>query len=340
MMMGELYSWFRPVLFRLDPEDAHDLTLLGLEWAVHCGLGKLVEPHVNARPVRAMGLEFPNVVGLAAGLDKDGTCVDGFGALGFGHIEVGTITPRPQPGNTRPRLFRLIDEEAVVNRMGFNNPGLDGALRNIAHRRWRGILGFNIGKNFDTPNSRAVDDYVACLRGAHGTVDYVTANISSPNTEGLRELQQEDAIRHLVRTLKAEQDVLAQQHGKLTPIAIKIAPDLDDESIKTLARLFLEERVDGVVATNTTVSRKGVEYHLRAREAGGMSGKPLRERATEVIRLLASEMGGAIPIIGVGGIMSGADAREKIEAGAVLVQIYTGLIFRGPALIEEILKAV
>jgi dihydroorotate dehydrogenase len=339
-MLADLYAWFRPVLFRLDPEEAHDMTLVGLEWAVNRGLGRWIEPRVRTRPVRAMGLDFPNAVGLAAGLDKDGTCVDGFGALGFGHIEVGTITPRPQSGNRRPRLFRLIDEEAVVNRMGFNNPGIEQAVQNISRRRWRGILGFNIGKNFDTPNSKAVEDYAACLRGAYRAVDYVTVNISSPNTEGLRDLQEEDTIRNLIRTLKSEQRALAQHHGKYTPIAIKIAPDLDDEHLKILSGIFLAEKIDGVVATNTTVSREGVEHHLRAREAGGLSGAPLRERATAVIRLLASELGTAIPVIGVGGIMSGADAREKLDAGAVLIQLYTGLIFRGPALVEEILKAV
>jgi dihydroorotate dehydrogenase len=286
-----------------------------------------------------MGLDFPNILGLAAGLDKSGTCVDGFGALGFGHIEVGTITPRPQSGNPKPRLFRIVEHEAIINRMGFNNPGIAQAAKNVSGRRWRGILGCNIGRNFDTPNDRAVDDYLACLRGAYPVFDYVTVNISSPNTVGLRDLQEESAIRRLVGALKAEQARLADQFGKYRPLAVKIAPDLEDDHARALTDIFLEEKIDAIVATNTTVSRREIDDHPLAREAGGLSGRPLRERSTELIALLREALGNDIPIIGVGGIMTGDDAREKIEAGATLVQLYTGLIYRGPALIGEILRA-
>jgi len=330
-----LYQWIRPVLFRLDAEAAHHATLAGLRWAERCGVARLLTPPAAGAPVRVMGLDFPNRVGLAAGLDKAGTCIDGLGALGFGHIEVGTITPRPQPGNPPPRLFRLVEREAVINRMGFNNPGLDRALENISSRRWPGVLGFNIGKNFDTPNERAVDDYLTGLRGAAGRVDYVTVNISSPNTKGLRDLQQETTLRSLIRALKEEQDALAQRTGTYTPIAIKIAPDLDPDHAKALAALFLAEKIDAVIATNTTLSREGVADLEGAREAGGLSGAPVRAMSSAVIRLFKSEVGDALPIIGVGGIFSAADAREKLQAGATLVQLYTGLIFRGPAVVAE-----
>lgn len=334
--LDTMYRWVRPVLFRLDAEAAHHVTLAGLRWAARCGLAGWLTPPAGGTPVRVMGLDFPNRVGLAAGMDKAGECVDGLGALGFGHIEVGTVTPRPQPGNAQPRLFRLVEREAIINRMGFNNPGLDRTLANLAHRRWRGVLGINIGKNFDTPNERAADDYVAGLRGAAAHADYVAVNISSPNTQGLRDLQQEDALRSLLRALKQEQDRLAQTGGRYTPLAVKIAPDLDTEHIKALAGLFATERIDAVIATNTTVSREGVADLDIAREAGGLSGAPVREESTAVLRLLHRELGAALPLIGVGGILSAADAREKLDAGASLVQLYTGLIYRGPALVAEV----
>lgn len=333
--LDALYQLVRPVLFRLDAEAAHHATLAGLRWAEKLGLAGLLTPAVTGTPVQVMGLSFPNRVGLAAGLDKAGDCIDGLGALGFGHIEVGTITPRPQPGNPQPRLFRLVEHDAVINRMGFNNPGLERALANIATRQWRGILGFNIGKNFDTPNERAVDDYVAGLRGAAGKADYVTVNISSPNTKGLRDLQQEDTLRALLRSLKTEQDRLAQASGTYTPIALKIAPDLDVDHAKSLARVFLAEKIDAVIATNTTLSRQGVADLDTALEAGGLSGRPVREMSTALLRQLKREVGDALPLIGVGGILCASDAREKLEAGASLVQLYTGLIFRGPALVAE-----
>jgi len=333
--LDALYQLVRPVLFRLDAEVAHHATLGGLRWAEKLGLAALLTPTVHGSPVQVMGLPFPNRVGLAAGLDKAGDCIDGLGALGFGHIEIGTITPRPQPGNPKPRLFRLVERDAVINRMGFNNPGLDRALANIATRHWHGILGFNIGKNFDTPNERAVDDYLAGLRGAAGKADYVTVNISSPNTKGLRDLQQEDTLRSLLRALKTEQDRLAQASAAHTPIALKIAPDLESDHAKSLAGVFLAEKIDAVVATNTTLSRQGVADLDTAREAGGLSGRPVRDMSTALLRLLKHEVGDSLPLIGVGGILCAADAREKLEAGASLVQLYTGLIYRGPPLVAE-----
>ncbi len=330
-----LYQLVRPVLFRLDAEAAHHATLAGLRWAEKSGLAALLTPAAGGTPVRVMGLDFPNRVGLAAGLDKEGSCIDGLGALGFGHIEIGTITPRAQPGNPRPRLFRIVERDAVINRMGFNNPGLEQALANIEGRKWRGVLGFNIGRNFDTPNERAVDDYLAGLRGAAGHADYVAVNISSPNTKGLRDLQQEDALRGLLRALKEEQDRLAQASGTYTPLAVKIAPDLDPDHVRSVAALFLAEKIDAVIATNTTLARGGVDDLDTAREAGGLSGAPVREKSTAVLRMLKSEVGDALPLIGVGGILHAADAREKLEAGACLIQLYTGLIYRGPALVAE-----
>ncbi len=339
MNFDSLYELARPVLFRFDAEEAHHLTLAGLRFAEKTGLTHLLNPGVPASPVSCMGLEFSNAVGLAAGLDKAGQCVDGFGAMGFGHVEVGTITPRPQPGNPAPRLFRLHEKNAVINRMGFNNPGLDQALKNIATRQWKGLLGFNIGKNFDTPNERAADDYLACFRGAAGRVDYVTVNISSPNTKGLRDLQQEGAIRTLLHSLKEEQDRQGQLHSRLTPIAVKIAPDLDTEALKAIAGVLTSEKMDAVIATNTTLSREGVSHLVESGERGGLSGGPLTRASTEIIRQLHRELGPDLPIIGAGGILTGADAVEKLNAGARLVQIYTGLIYRGPALIREILEA-
>ena len=333
--LDSLYQLVRPVLFRLDAEAAHHATLAGLRWAEKSGLAALLTPTAGGTPVRVMGLDFPNRVGLAAGLDKEGSCIDGLGALGFGHIEIGTITPRAQPGNPRPRLFRIVEREAIINRMGFNNPGLEKALANIGGRKWRGVLGFNIGRNFDTPNERAVDDYLAGLRGAAGHADYVAVNISSPNTKGLRDLQQEDALRRLLRALKEEQDRLAQASGTYTPLAVKIAPDLDPDHIRSVAALFLAEKIDAVIATNTTLARGGVDDLDTAREAGGLSGAPVREKSTAVLRMLKSEVGDALPLIGVGGILHAADAREKLEAGACLIQLYTGLIYRGPALVAE-----
>jgi dihydroorotate dehydrogenase len=287
-----------------------------------------------------MGLQFPNRIGLAAGLDKNAAHIDGLAALGFGFIECGTVTPRPQPGNPRPRLFRVSEAEALINRLGFNNDGVERFLDNVSRASWSGILGLNIGKNFDTPNARAADDYIACLRAVYARASYVTVNISSPNTKGLRELQSGDALPALLGMLKAEQKALADRHGKYTPIAVKIAPDLTARGIEGIARLLVRHAVDGVVATNTTIERDEVKGLPHADEAGGLSGRPLRARATAVVAKLAKALDGALPIIGVGGILSGADAKEKIDAGATLVQIYTGLIYRGPDLIAECARAI
>jgi len=335
-----LYSLFRPILFALDPEAAHHAAFAGLDTAAHLGVAQLVLRRAAASPVTAMGLAFPNRVGVAAGLDKNAEHIDGLAALGFGFIECGTVTPRPQPGNPKPRLFRLVEAEALINRLGFNNEGVERFLANAARARYRGILGLNIGKNFDTPNERAVDDYLKCLRAVYTRASYVAVNISSPNTKGLRELQREGPLNALLKALKSEQQKLAQQHGRYTPIAIKIAPDLEPATITGIARLLVRHGIDGVIATNTTVSRAAVEGLPRADEAGGLSGRPLRAQATAVIRTLASALDGALPIIGVGGILSGADAKEKIDAGATLVQIYTGLIYRGPDLVAECAKAL
>jgi dihydroorotate dehydrogenase len=335
-----IYPYFRPLLFTLDPETAHDLAFASLDVATRFGLAQAFARHPPASPVTAMGLTFPNAVGLAAGLDKNAAHIDGLATFGFGFIECGTLTPRPQPGNPRPRLFRLPEAEALINRLGFNNQGVERALRNVARASWRGILGFNIGKNFDTPNARAADDYLACLRAVYTRASYVTVNISSPNTKGLRDLQSDEALAGLLAALKAEQKVLADRHGKYTPIAIKIAPDLTPAAIGGIARLLVRHGIDGVVATNTTIARDAVDGLPHGEESGGLSGRPLRAQATAVVAALAKALDGALPIIGVGGILSGADAREKIDAGATLVQIYTGLIYRGPDLVTECARAL
>jgi dihydroorotate dehydrogenase len=334
-----LYQAFRPALFALDPESAHELAFGSLDLAARLGVAKWLLPQVPPSPVTAMGLLFPNRVGVAAGLDKNAEHIDGLAAFGFGHIECGTVTPRPQPGNPRPRIFRLVEAEGLVNRMGFNNGGVERFLANAGRAAWNGILGLNIGKNFDTPNDRAVDDYLACLRAVYARASYVAVNISSPNTKGLRDLQAEDALNALLTALKAEQKALADRHGKYTPLAVKIAPDLEPAAIEGIARLLAGHRIDGVIATNTTLARDAVRGARHAEETGGLSGRPLREKSTAVVRALAKALDGALPIIGVGGILCGADAKEKIDAGATLVQLYTGLVYRGPALVAECARA-
>jgi len=335
-----MYPLLRPLLFALDPETAHDLTFAGLDAAAHFGLARTFIPEVLPSPVTAMGLSFPNRVGLAAGLDKNAAHVDALAALGFGFLECGTVTPRAQPGNPKPRLFRLPEAEALINRMGFNNDGVERFLENLRRASWTGILGLNIGKNFDTPNARAVDDYRICLRAVYARASYVTVNVSSPNTRGLRELQAEEALKGLVVALKAEQKALADSHGKYTPIAIKIAPDLTMPAIDGIARILVRHGVDAVIATNTTIARDAVKGQPLANEAGGLSGRPLRARSTAIVARLARALDGALPIIGVGGILSGDDATEKIDAGATLVQIYTGLVYRGPDLVTECARAL
>ena len=329
-----LYPLLRPALFSLDPEDAHRFTLASLDAAHRLGLLKLL-PRATGKPVQVMGIDFPNAVGLAAGMDKDGAHIDALAALGFGFIEIGTVTPRPQPGNPKPRLFRLPAAQAIINRMGFNNLGVDNLVKNVAASRFNGVLGINIGKNKDTPNEQAVDDYLACLDKVYARASYGTVNISSPNTQGLRELQKDEALDALLSAIKLRQSELAQQHGKYVPIALKIAPDLDDAQIAAIAALLMMHRIDAVIATNTTLARDAVAGLPNADETGGLSGAPVREASTRVIRALAHHLKGEVPIIGVGGILSGADAQEKIDAGASLVQLYSGLIYKGPELVRE-----
>ena len=335
-----LYKFAKPFLFQLDAENAHDLTLKSLRFAEKTGVLSLLPKPAQCEPKEVMGLNFPNPVGLAAGLDKNGAVIDGLAALGFGFLEIGTITPRAQPGNPKPRLFRLKEAEAIINRFGFNNLGVDNLIQNVETVKYRGILGINIGKNFDTPNESAVDDYLVCMRKVYAHASYITVNISSPNTKHLRQLQEKDALDALLAILKAEQQVLAGKHGKYVPIALKIAPDLDKSQVVEIADLLKAHQFDGVIATNTTLARDAVVGLSNADEAGGLSGTPVREKSTLVISQLSKQLAGELPIIGVGGISNGADAAEKIAAGASLVQIYSGLIYRGPSLVRDICKTL
>jgi dihydroorotate dehydrogenase len=333
------YPLIRRFFFSLDAETAHLLGLAGVDLLAATGAGCVLGGSVPADPLRVMGLDFPNRVGLAAGLDKNGAHVDALAALGFGFLEVGTVTPRPQPGNPRPRLFRISQQQAIVNRMGFNNDGVDRLLANVAASRFKargGIVGINIGKNFDTPIEQAAEDYLKCLERVYRAASYVAINISSPNTKNLRELQKDEALDALLGSLKAAQMRLADTHGKYVPLALKIAPDLDDRQITAIADALRRHRMDGVIATNTTLSREGVEGLPNADEAGGLSGAPVFRKSTEVLKKLATALAGELPIIGVGGIMSGADAAEKIRTGASLVQFYSGFIYRGPDLVSEV----
>lgn len=332
------YSLLRPLLFSVDPETAHDLSLKAL-MATKNAAGVLY-PKVPDKPVTAMGLTFKNPVGLAAGLDKNGDCLDGLAALGFGFLEIGTVTPRPQAGNPKPRLFRLPEHEAIINRMGFNNKGIDYLLEQVKRSTYSGVLGINIGKNADTPIENALDDYLICFRKAYSVASYVTMNISSPNTKNLRQLQQGDELKKLVSSMKEEQLKLQTQHGRYVPLVLKIAPDLTPEEVRSIADLLMQFNIDGVIATNTTVSRDKISGHALATEIGGLSGTPVREIATEIVRLLAAELNGALPIIAAGGVMNAVDAREKIEAGAMLIQIYTGLVYKGASLIREIINEI
>jgi dihydroorotate dehydrogenase len=338
--MHQLYPLLRPLLFALDPEAAHDATFRALDAAAHLGLAQIVAPRLPPSPVKAMGLEFPNPVGLAAGLDKNAAHLAGLATLGFGFLEAGTVTPRPQPGNPKPRMFRLRESEALINRLGFNNDGVERFVSNVKRSTWRGVLGINLGKNFDTPNARAADDYVSALRAVYAHASYVTVNISSPNTLGLRDLQSEKLLATLLARLKVEQKSLAQTHGRHVPLVVKIAPDLTDDALRGVARLLVGHGIEGVIATNTTIARDAVAGRPHADEQGGLSGRPLFEKSNAVIRTLARALDGALPIIGVGGIFSGADARAKIDAGATLVQLYTGLVYRGPALVAECVEAL
>jgi dihydroorotate dehydrogenase len=335
-----LYSLIRPLLFRLEPETAHHVTLNALRTGHRLGLSALFPKPVVNRPRRVMGIDFPNPVGLAAGLDKNGDCIDGLAMLGFGFIEIGTVTPRPQLGNPAPRMFRIPQAQAIINRMGFNNKGIDYLVERVRQARYRGVLGINIGKNFNTPLERANEDYRIGLRRVYPHAGYVTINISSPNTKQLRQLQQGSELASLLLALKAEQARLQAEHDRYVPLVVKIAPDLNDDEIRQIAALLLAHAIDGVIATNTTIAREGVAGLPNSEQAGGLSGAPLKLQATHVVAALASELGDRVPIIAAGGILNGEDALEKIEAGASLVQLYTGLIYRGPSLVPDVLKAL
>jgi dihydroorotate dehydrogenase len=330
-----LYEVARPFLFALSGEQAHDLTLSMLRH----GAGHLWPACVPDKPVRVMGIDFPNPVGLAAGLDKSGDCIRGLAALGFGFIEVGTVTPRAQPGNPKPRLFRVPQAKALINRMGFNNHGVDYLLRSVEKARFDGVLGINIGKNFDTPVERAVDDYLFCLQRVHQAATYVVVNISSPNTPGLRTLQHGDALESLLATLREAQSKLDQQSGRRVPLLIKIAPDNDAAAMAAMAEAFVRHGMDGVIVGNTTLSRAGVEGLPSGDEAGGMSGAPLKALADQALSEMIGALAGKLPVIGVGGIQSGADVADKQRLGASLVQLYSGLVYRGPGLVAEAVKA-
>lgn len=337
-----VYPIARRGLFQLDAEVAHHVSMAALRTAERSGLlGTVFPPLPAGEPVEIMGLKFPNRIGLAAGLDKEGNTIDALGRLGFGFIEIGTITPRPQAGNPKPRLFRLLQHEAIINRMGFNNPGIDAGVENVrSASSFRGVVGFNIGKNKDTPNENAADDYLICLRKAYPVADYIAVNLSSPNTPGLRDLQGAEASARLLEVLKLEQQKLAIEHGKQVPLLFKVAPDLGDEQIRDLSRVFIDGGLDGLIATNTTLDRHAVAGHPRANEAGGLSGRPVLEKSTATLRSFASHLSGRIPIIGVGGIFSVADAQEKLRAGASLVQIYTSFIYQGPSLVRELAEGL
>jgi dihydroorotate dehydrogenase len=335
-----MYTLLRPLLFSLDAETAHHLTLESLQLAARTGALRRCIASVAPAPRKVMGIDFPHPVGLAAGLDKNGDYIDALAALGFGFLEIGTITPRPQPGNPRPRMFRLPQAQAVINRMGFNNQGVDALLANVQRANYRGVLGINIGKNFDTPIERAADDYLICLRKVYSSASYVTVNISSPNTKNLRQLQQSDELGQLLGALKDERERLADRHGRRVPLALKIAPDLDESQIAVIADLLVMHGIDAVIATNTTLARDAVARLPHGAEAGGLSGAPLTAQAQAVTVQLAAKLGGAVPVIGVGGIMNGTDAAARIKAGASLVQVYSGLVYAGPALVSDCVNAI
>jgi dihydroorotate dehydrogenase len=335
-----VYGLAKPFLFAFDAETAHGLGLKAIEAAYRSGLNPLLAQKPEPLAVEAFGLQFANPVGLAAGLDKNGAYVDSLGALGFGFVEVGTTTPRPQPGNPKPRMFRLPEHEAVINRLGFNNEGVDALVKNVERARYGGVLGINIGRNKDTPNERAVDDYLFCLERVYARADYVTVNISSPNTQGLRDLQDEKLLARFIGTLREAQERLAAQHGRRKSMLLKIAPDLSEDEMDGIAEVATTTGIDGLVCTNTTIDRSAVSGHRYGAEAGGLSGRPVFEKSTAVLRGMAVRLGKRVPLVGTGGILAGADAVAKLRAGARLVQFYTGMIYRGPALIGECVAAM
>ncbi|MDY6488977.1 quinone-dependent dihydroorotate dehydrogenase [Acinetobacter faecalis] len=332
-----LYSLARPLLFSLAPERAHELTLSLLKSTHKMGL---LRQNVPAKPVTCMGIQFPNPVGLAAGLDKNGAYIDALADLGFGFIEIGTITPRPQAGNPHPRLFRLPKAKAIINRMGFNNDGVDKLIENVKASKFKGILGINIGKNADTPVENAVDDYLICLEKVYNYASYITVNISSPNTKNLRSLQSGDALTELLSTLKKRQLELAEENSHYVPLVLKVAPDLEAEDVQFISKQLIEFKIDGLIVTNTTLSREGVEGLPFAEEAGGLSGAPVFEKSTACLAAFSKALNGEVPLIGVGGILSGEQAVAKREAGASLVQVYSGLIYTGPDLVKDCINAL
>ncbi|RAT15574.1 MULTISPECIES: quinone-dependent dihydroorotate dehydrogenase [Lonsdalea] len=335
-----MYPLIRKALFQLDPERAHEFTFQQLRRISHTPLEFLVRQSVPTKPVTCMGLSFKNPLGLAAGLDKDGECVGALGAMGFGFIEVGTVTPRPQPGNDKPRLFRLVEAEGLINRMGFNNLGVDNLVENVKKSYFGGILGINIGKNKDTPVENGKDDYLVCMEKTYAHAGYIAINISSPNTPGLRTLQYGEALDDLLQAVKNKQAEMEKKHQKYVPVAVKIAPDLSEDELIQIADSLVRHNIDGVIATNTTLDRQLIQGLNHSAQTGGLSGRPLQLLSTEVIRRLSQELNGRLPIIGVGGIDSLMAAREKMAAGATLVQIYSGFIFRGPGLIKDIVAHI
>ena len=332
-----MYALLRPLLFKLDAEQAHHFTLDGLARAYRLGLLQKVAHHTC--PTTLMGLSLPNPIGLAAGLDKNGQYIDALAALGFGFIEIGTVTPKAQAGNPKPRLFRVPEHQAVINRMGFNNQGIEAMIQNIEKSRFNGILGINIGKNATTPIENAADDYLLCLEKAYAHAGYITVNISSPNTQNLRTLQGGDELNALLSALKNKQAHLAAAHGRYVPLAVKIAPDLNEQQVADIAHAAMQTEIDGIIATNTTIDKSALGHHPLAGEQGGLSGAPVREASNRVLKQLLAELEGRLPVIGVGGILSGADAAAKLHMGAAAVQVYSGLIYRGPALVKECLRA-
>ena len=335
-----MYGLMRKWLFSKDAEQSHDFTLNMLKRFAHTPVSLAWRQRLQSKPVRVIGIDFPNPVGLAAGLDKNAECIDAFAQMGFGFIEVGTVTPRPQPGNPKPRLFRIVEKEAIINRMGFNNLGVDHLLEQVQLAQYKGVLGINIGKNKDTPEAEAVQDYLHCMRKVYSLASYITVNISSPNTPGLREFQHGSALHDLLSALKEEQNQLAQQHDKYVPIAVKIAPDLTDEGIRAITDALITHEIDAVIATNTTLSRDAVAGLPYADEAGGLSGRVLFDSSTHVVKIIAEHANGKLPIIAVGGIDSAEAAQAKLQAGASLVQIYTGFIYHGPQLVRNIVNAL
>jgi len=333
------YALSRSLMFRLNGETSHELGLDMLGATERLGLLQFLAPQVAALPTTVAGIEFPNPVGLAAGLDKNGDYIDAFARLGFGFIEIGTVTPRPQPGNPKPRLFRIPERQAIINRMGFNNKGVDHLVERVKAAKYRGVLGINIGKNFDTAVENATSDYLICLDKVYEHATYITVNISSPNTPGLRTLQFGDSLKHLLEPIKARQLELAKEFG-YKPVFVKIAPDMEDDDVALVAETFINSGIDGVIATNTTLSREGVQGLRFGNEAGGLSGAPLEDLATETVEHMCQALAGKLPVMGVGGILDGEGAAEKIKAGASLVQIYSGFIYRGPELIREAVDAL